>query len=221
VDGADDSLVGRVLASDVVVKATGEVLFEANRELTREALAQLRAKKVTEISVLILDPAVNDVTIRNTLAKDNLKTRKDAINMIYRVLRAQEFIAADQAESYLDNLLFKSIRKYDLTRVGRYKLNKKLAPLAEWIANRPGFKFEVPNDRRRTLTLEDILCTIKYLVLLNNDISEIAIGKDRFPIEMDDIDHLGNRRVRGIGELLEHRPFADGAYRSRTHEHSR
>lgn len=203
VDGPDESMVGRVLAADVVLKGTGEVLFESNRELTREALAQLRAKKVQEIKLLVLDPAVNDVTIRNTLAKDNLKSRKDAVNMIYRVLRAQEFIAADQAESYLDNLLFKSIRKYDLTRVGRYKINKKLAPLADWVSTRPGFKFEVPNERRRTLTLEDILCTMKYLILLNNDIGEITVGKESFPIEMDDIDHLGNRRVRGIGELLE------------------
>ncbi len=203
VDSHEEKLVGRVLGADVVLKTTGEVLFEANRDISREMLAQMRAKKVGEISVLLLDPTINDVTIRNTLAKDNIRSRKDAINMIYRVLRAQEFIAADQAESYLDNLLFKSIRKYDLTRVGRYKLNKKLAPLAEWIAHRPGFKFEVPNDRRRTLTLEDILCTIKYLILLNNDMNEIVVGKETFPIEMDDIDHLGNRRVRGIGELLE------------------
>src|SRR5437773_1735546 len=171
-----DSLVGRVLGADVILKSSGEVLFESNRELSRENIAQLQAKKVSEVKVLILDPAVNDVAIRNTLQKDNLKSRKDSINMIYRVLRAQEFIAADQAESYLDNLLFKSIRKYDLTRVGRYKLNKKLAPLAEWVKTRPGFKFEVPNDRRRTLTLEDILCTLKYLILLNNDMSEIVVG---------------------------------------------
>ena len=59
----------------------------------------LRAKKVPDVTVLVLDPAINDVTIRNTLAKDNLRSRKDAINMIYRVLRAQEFIAADQAET--------------------------------------------------------------------------------------------------------------------------
>jgi len=143
-DGKGDALVGRVLAEDVVLKQTGEVLFEANRELTRENAAQLHAKKVPEIKALILDPAVNDVTIRNTLAKDNLKSRKDAINMIYRVLRAQEFIAADQAETYLDTLLFKSIRKYDLTRVGRYKINKKLAPLAEWITQRPDFNLKSP-----------------------------------------------------------------------------
>ncbi len=204
VEGAKaELLVGRVLATDVVLKSSGEVLFEANRELTRENLAQLHAKKVEEVKVIILDPAVNDVAIRNTLQKDNIRTRKDAINMIYRVLRAQEFIAADQAESYLDNLLFKSIRKYDLTRVGRYKLNKKLAPLAEWVATRPGFKFEVPNDRKRTLTIEDVVCTIRYLILLNNDISEVMIGKSSWPIEMDDIDHLGNRRVRAVGELLE------------------
>jgi DNA-directed RNA polymerase subunit beta len=204
VEGAkSEALAGRVLAGDVVLKGTGEVLFEANRELTRENLAQLHAKKVSEVEVLILDPVINDVTIRNTLQKDNIKTRKDAVNMIYRVLRAQEFIAADQAETYLDNLLFKSIRKYDLTRVGRYKLNKKLAPLAEWVSKRPGFKFEVPNDRKRTLTVEDVVCTIKYVVLLNNDANEIEIGKESFPIEMDDIDHLGNRRVRAVGELLE------------------
>jgi DNA-directed RNA polymerase subunit beta len=204
VEGAKgEALVGRVLAADVVLKGSGEVLFETNRELTRENLAQLHAKKVSEVKVLILDPAVNDVAIRNTLQKDNIKSRKDAINMIYRVLRAQEFIAADQAETYLDNLLFKSIRKYDLTRVGRYKLNKKLAPLAGWVADRPGFKFEVPNERKRTLTMEDVVCTLRYLVLLNNDVSEVAIGKETFPIEMDDIDHLGNRRVRAVGELLE------------------
>ena len=199
----DEAIAGRILASDVVLKGTGEVLFEANREITKENIAQMRAKNVQDIHLIILDPAINDVTIRNTLAKDNIKTRKDAINMIYRVLRAQEFIAADQAEQYLDNLLFKSIRKYDLTKVGRYKLNKKLAPLAAWISNRPGFKFEVPNERRRTLTPEDIICAIKYVILLNNDVSEVSDGKNTFPIEMDDIDHLGNRRVRAIGELLE------------------
>ncbi len=203
VDKHADALAGRVLAADVVLKSSGEVLFEANRELTRENVTQMQSKKVIEVKVLQLDPAVNDVAIRNTLEKDNIKTRKDAINTIYRVLRAQEFIAADQAESYLDNLLFKSIRKYDLTRVGRYKINKKLAPLAEWMTTRPGKKFEVPNERKRTLTMEDIVCTIKYLILLNNDVSEIAIGKETFPIEMDDIDHLGNRRVRAVGELLE------------------
>ena len=195
---------GPCAGADVVLKSSGEVLLESNRELTRENLAQLQAKKVTEVKVLILDPAVNDVAIRNTLAKDNIKSRKDAINMIYRVLRAQEFIAADQAETYLDNLLFKSIRKYDLTRVGRYKINKKLAPI--WPIgsfSRPGFKFEVPNDRRRTLTIEDIICTIRYVVLLNNDVSEVGVGKESHPIEMDDIDHLGNRRVRAVGELLE------------------
>ena len=198
-----DSLVGRILGADVILKSSGEVLFESNRELSRENIAQLQAKKVTEVKVLILDPAVNDVAIRNTLQKDNLKSRKESINMIYRVLRAQEFIAADQAESYLDNLLFKSIRKYDLTRVGRYKLNKKLAPLADWIVQRPGMKFEVPSDRKRTLTIEDIICTIRYVVLLNNDVSEVSVGKEASPIEMDDIDHLGNRRVRAVGELLE------------------
>src|SRR5262249_14565909 len=79
----------------------------------------------------------------------------------------------------------------------------KLAPLADWLVHRPGFKFEVPSDRRRTLTVEDIVSTLRHLILLNNDVSEVAAGKDTFPIEMDDIDHLGNRRVRAVGELLE------------------
>src|SRR5947207_15854934 len=64
-------------------------------------------------------------------------------------------------------------------------------------------KFEVPSDRKRTLTLEAIICTIRYVILLNNDVSDITVGKETFPIEMDDIDHLGNRRVRAVGERLE------------------
>jgi DNA-directed RNA polymerase subunit beta len=79
------------------------------------------------------------------------------------VVRAQEFIVPEQAETYLENMLFKSIRKYDLTKVGRFKINRKLMPFFEALAERKDIKFEVPNDRRRTLAREDIIATLQYL----------------------------------------------------------
>ncbi|OGR96995.1 MAG: DNA-directed RNA polymerase subunit beta [Elusimicrobia bacterium RIFCSPLOWO2_01_FULL_64_13] len=204
VEGARvEGLVGRITASDVVDKSTGEVLAEANRELTRDLLAKIQEKKIKEVEVLKLDPALNDVSIRNTLAKDPHKTKKEATQALYRILRAQEYIAPDQAESYLDNLLFKSVRKYDFTRVGRYKVLRKFQPLLEQLASRKDLNFEVPTDRKRTLTLEDIIVTLQYLIALNNGLTRMTVGKTDLKIEIDDIDHLGNRRVRVVGELLE------------------
>ena len=200
---AAEALVGRVSAEDVVDKGSGEILIEANREITRDILAKLQEKKVKSVRVLVLDPALNDVSIRNTLAKDPYKTKKEATQALYRILRAQEYIAPDQAESYMDNLLFKSVRKYDFTRVGRYKVLRKFAPMLESLAERKDVKYEVPSERRRTLAVEDVIVTLQYLIALNNGVTKIAAGKQEVKIETDDIDHLGNRRVRVVGELLE------------------
>jgi len=144
-----EDVVGRVVAKDVVDTASGEIVMEANKEITREVFLRLQDRKVKAVEVLKMDPTINDVTIRNTLLKDTVRTRKEAIHAIYRVVRAQEFIVPEQAESYLDNMLFKSIRKYDLTKVGRFKINRKLQPFFEALAARKDFNFEVPNDRRR------------------------------------------------------------------------
>lgn len=192
-------IAGRVLAEDVVDTESGEVLLEANQEVTKEAALRFQEKKVKSVKVIITDPALNDVAIRNTLAKDAVRTQKEAIHAIYRIVRSQEFIVPEQAKDYLDSLLFKSIRHYDLTKVGRFKINRKLAPLYEALQKKKGFKFEVPNERRRTLCIEDILVTLQYLIALNN--GQTAL--DGIKVEVDDIDHLGNRRVRGVGELLE------------------
>ena len=212
---AAETVVGRVVAKDVVDTTTGEVVLEANKEITREIFLRLQDKKVRSVDVIASDPQVNDVAIRNTLLKDNLKTRKEAIQAIYRVVRAQEFIVPEQAETYIDNMLFKSIRKYDLTKVGRFKINRKLLPFLEALAERKDFKFEVPNDRRRTLAREDIIATLQYLILLNNEATTHSFGKTTVKVEIDDIDHLGNRRIRSVGELLENQIRASLAQMAR------
>jgi DNA-directed RNA polymerase subunit beta len=198
-----EDVVGKIVAKDVVDTTSGEVVLEVNKEITREVFLRLQDRKVKQVEVLKMDPSVNDVAIRNTLLKDTVRTRKEAIHAIYRVVRAQEFIVPEQAESYLDSLLFKSIRKYDLTKVGRFKINRKLQPFFEALAERKDFSFEIPNDRRRTLTREDIIATIQYLLLLNNEIPTYERKGQTTKIEMDDIDHLGNRRIRSVGELME------------------
>jgi DNA-directed RNA polymerase subunit beta len=198
-----EDVVGKIVAKDVVDTTSGEIVLEANKEITREIFLRLQDRKVKEIETLKLDPAMNDVAIRNTLLKDNVRTRKEAIHAIYRVVRAQEFIVPEQAESYLDNMLFKSIRKYDLTKVGRFKINRKLMPFFEALAARKDFSFEIPNDRRRTLTREDIIATLQHVIMLNNEIATMEVKGKTAKIEIDDIDHLGNRRIRSVGELLE------------------
>ncbi len=210
-----EDVVGKIAARDVVDTTSGEIVLEANKEITREVFLRLQDKKVRHLDVLQSDPQVNDVAMRNTLLKDNIKTRKEAIQAIYRVVRAQEFIVPEQAESYLENMLFKSIRKYDLTKVGRFKINRKLTPFLEALGERKDFKFEVPNDRRRTLAREDVIATLQYLILLNNEASVHSFGKTTVKVEIDDIDHLGNRRIRSVGELMENQIRASIAQMAR------
>jgi DNA-directed RNA polymerase subunit beta len=210
-----NDLAGRVLAEDVVEPESGEVLLEANQEVSKEAVIRFHEKKIKSVKVIITDPALNDVAIRNTLAKDPVRSRKEAIHTIYRIVRSQEFIVPEQAENYMDTLLFKSIRHYDFTKVGRYKINRKLAPLFADLSKRKGFNFEVPNERRRTLALEDIIVTLKYVIALNNGLTSLGEGDDKIKVEVDDIDHLGNRRVRGVGELLENQIRAGMAQMAR------
>ncbi len=213
--GKPENIVGKIVAKDVVDTSSGEVVLEANKEITREVLLRFQDRKVKSVDVLKMDPQVNDVAIRNTLLKDAIRTRKEAINSIYRVIRAQEFIVPEQAESYFDNMLFKSIRKYDLTKVGRFKINRKLKPFLEFLASRKEFDFEVPNDRRRNLTREDIIATMQYVIMLNNEHHAFVYNNTSHKIEIDDIDHLGNRRIRSVGELLENQIRASLAQMAR------
>ena len=194
-DAPSATLANEYLSDDIYDKATGEIIADAGKELKEELVKKLQTKGFTAVNVF------KDATILLTLKKDTIKSQKEAVNHIYRVLKTQEFIMQERAQGFLEELLFKSVRRYDLTTVGRYKILKKLAPIFEYYAK--NFKLITPTDNRRTLTREDVVATLKYLLMLYNGEVEFSEGKSKMKIGLDDIDHLGNRRVRSVGELLE------------------
>jgi DNA-directed RNA polymerase beta subunit len=293
-----EALLHRISCEDVVDQSTGEVLLEAGKKVTHESIKRMLDKKVGSIKVLTGDPEKDDPTILETLRKDKIKSVKEAQQDIYKKLRGQEFIVPGQAEAYLDNLIFKNLRKYDLSKVGRHKVAVKLHHYLWKLATRrdvtprPDSRkhkyFALPAFTRRTLCLEDVIATMQHIIALNSGVTHLADGapkasamptrgaqyeglgdyktffadfakktngetlgqlalidlhekdgdddmdatkqglkKDRFsfadfsgaftqwkaavpnlldrnfPVKLDDIDHLGNRRVRGVGELLE------------------
>ncbi|MCB4792218.1 MAG: DNA-directed RNA polymerase subunit beta [Elusimicrobia bacterium] len=191
------TLNGRYCAVDIIDKSTGEVMLEAGKEIKDEVLEALKKKGIKTISVH------RDPTILLTLKKDSVKTKKEAISLIYKILKTQEFIIQERAEGFLDELLFKSTRRYDLSRVGRYKIAKKLGHIISTLEKMKKFDFSTPSEYKRTLTKEDIIATIKYLLMIHNGIGEFQHGEEKIKVQVDDIDHLGNRRVRSVGELLE------------------
>ncbi|MFB0528068.1 MAG: DNA-directed RNA polymerase subunit beta, partial [bacterium] len=205
------SLSGKILASAIVDKKSGEILGEANEQITPELAKRIIRAEIGKVEVLKFDPIINDITIHETLKRDRIKSQAQAILDIFRRLRAQEYITEESAIVFFDTLLFKT-KKYDLSKVGRYKINRKLSVVLEkmrselppglqeaicgrnyYSGDRESKKLEIPLETKRTLCLQDILATIKYLIELNNGTGG----------EIDDIDHLGNRRVRSVGELLE------------------
>ncbi len=140
----------------------------------------------------ILEEFKGFASIELTLEKDNILTKEEALKDIYRKLRPGEQVAAEAARALLDNFFFNS-KRYDLAKVGRYKINRKLgleAPLSDSV-----------------LTLQDILATIKYLVALHDNQTSIVGTRDGkktdIRIDIDDIDHFGNRRIRAVGELIQ------------------
>ncbi len=292
------ALLHRISVEDVVDQNSGEVLLEAGKKVTHEAIKRMLDKGVATVKLLTGDPEKEDPTILETLRKDKIKSTKEAQQDIYKKLRGQEFIVPGQAEAYLDNLIFKNLRKYDLSNVGRHKIHGKLHHFLWKLAARhdvvcrPGNRrhkyYAMPALNRRTLCVEDVVATMQYLIALNcgtshylegapkatpmpvrpvpyesaNDLKALysdysrrvnkealenipiidlhekdsdedpeaakqGLKKDRisfldlgeavalwrqsvptffdrhFAVKLDDIDHLGNRRVRGVGELLE------------------
>jgi len=172
-----DHLEGRRTASRVVDRETGEVLLEPNQELTSTVLAQLMARPVGPFRVIFVDTEKNDASIYETLARDVHKNPDEALVEMYRRLRPGDPPTVESARALFRGM-FLDPRRYDLARVGRFMLNKKLgmdSPLA-W----------------KTLRSEDLVAVIRRL---------LAVKQERYPT--DDIDHLGNRRVRSVGELLE------------------
>jgi DNA-directed RNA polymerase subunit beta len=176
-------LVGKVSAEDVIDKETGEVLLECNEEVTEVTLERLREAGVPEFRVLFIDGLNVGPYLRDTLIADKVKTTEDAIMEIYRRLRPGDPPTLETAKQLFHNLFFNSER-YDLSVVGRLKLNYKFY--------RDLQDEQKPTLEQTVLTPSDILETVRHLIELKNGRGSV-----------DDIDHLGNRRVRAVGELME------------------
>ncbi|EWY41814.1 DNA-directed RNA polymerase subunit beta [Skermanella stibiiresistens SB22] len=174
---ATEELAGRYLAADLINEKTGEVYHEAGDELSLVDIEKLEKAGISQIPVLAIDHINVGSYIRNTMAADRNASREDALIDIYRVMRPGEPPTLESAEALFNGLFFDQER-YDLSAVGRVKMNARL-----------GFKTD---DQVRVLRKEDILSILKVLV-------ELKDGRG----EIDDIDHLGNRRVRSVGELME------------------
>jgi DNA-directed RNA polymerase subunit beta len=172
-------LLGRFLAEDLVDWQTGEIWAEAGEELTEAKLSAIEEAGVDRLPTLAIDQTVGP-WIRNTLAVDKNTNRDEALMDIYRVMRPGEPPTPETAEALFKGLFFDPDR-YDLSAVGRVKMNMRL-----------GFSLEEAPDTLRTLRKQDIVATLRVLMDLKDGRGSI-----------DDIDNLGNRRVRSVGELME------------------
>ncbi|MBW2500681.1 MAG: DNA-directed RNA polymerase subunit beta [Deltaproteobacteria bacterium] len=191
--------VKRVAPIDIVDEETGEVIIECNEEITEAHLDDLKSRGILEFPLLFLDPITTGTSIRDTLLADKTLSQEEAIIEIYRRLRPGDPPTLDTATNLFNNLFFNAER-YDLSKVGRLKLNHKLefdgderVTFYPTGVSNPGE--ETALGDMPTLRRDDIMAAVKYLVDLKN-------GTDATK-RVDDIDHLGNRRVRVVGELLE------------------
>ena len=168
--------IGRVVINDVIDLDTGELIIEKGAEITEETLEKLGQSSIKKLTILQHDATQGPELISNTLRKDPTSTEAEALETIYRHLRSGESPDVETARAFLERMFFNP-KRYDLGEVGRYRLNKKLSVDAD-----------VSNP---VLTREDIIEIINHLVEMRN-------GKR----SSDDIDHLGNRRIRTVGEQL-------------------
>ena len=174
---SDEELAERYAAEDIVNVKTGQIYAEAGDELTEENIEQIIEAGITDISVLSIDHVNVGPYIRTTLAADKNESREGALVDIYRVMRPGEPPTAETAEALFESLFFDPER-YDLSAVGRVKMNMRM-------------DLDCPDDVR-VLRPEDLLSVVDTLVKLKDGIGSV-----------DDIDNLGNRRVRSVGELME------------------
>jgi DNA-directed RNA polymerase subunit beta len=172
-----ESLVGRRTASRIVDTESGEVLVQTNAEITSQVLAQVMSRRVAPFKLLVLVAGKVDQSIYETLARDHFKNPDEALVEIYRRLRPGDPPTVESARALFRGM-FMDPRRYDLARVGRFMINEKLG-------------MEAPANAK-TIRSEDIISVIRHLML-------VRLGTKA----TDDIDHLGNRRVRSVGELLE------------------
>src|SRR5271168_669645 len=180
IDVGTSEFEGAMSASDIVDMSTGELLYEANQELTADKLHKILQSGVTSFEIFF--PERDDVgnIITNTLRRDSVRKPEEALIEIYRKLRPGDPPTLDTATALFEGMFFDP-RKYDFSRVGRLKFNIKLYESQD-----------ASQLDKRTLTPEDFYGTIRYLLKLRKNIGVV-----------DDIDHLGNRRVRAVGELME------------------
>jgi DNA-directed RNA polymerase subunit beta len=173
----EEDVIGKVSAYPIVDMNTGKILVDGNEAITEESLTVLMAHGLVDFEVLFIDNLMVGSFLRDTLLVDKIDSTEEAVIEIYRRLRSGDPPTYETALQHFENLFFNADR-YDLSRVGRHKLNHKLL-------------LDVSLDQT-TLTREDVLQVVKYLIDLKNNKGVV-----------DDIDHLGNRRVRAVGELLE------------------
>ncbi len=172
-----EELIGKIIGKDVIDMNTGEVILPINTEINEKVLEALRNYGMNQFEILFIDELNVDSSFRDTLMIDKTSGTEDALLEIYRRMRPGDPPTLENASNLFQNMFFEKDR-YDLSRVGRLKLNEKL-----------DLTLDIDH---RTLTREDIIGSVKRLL-------NVRSGK----IKVDDIDHLGNRRVRAVGELLE------------------
>ena len=193
-----EEVVGRVAAHDVVDPESDQVIVECNETVTEEKLEHIRGSRAPKLNLFFLDDPDTGPYLRDTLLQDKMKSCDEALLEIYRRLRPGEPPTRETAEAFFNSLFF-SPDRYDLSRVGRLKLDHRLKRNTEFYLEL-GAKSEEEReeelqnhlDEHRTLRKEDILEVVRYLIDLRNGNGSV-----------DDIDHLGNRRVRPVGELVE------------------
>ena len=174
---SNDEIIGKYLAKDIKKDKSGENIVSAGFDITEEQLNKLILNEQSKLSLVNIDPINKGPYILETLKIDKNLNKSDALNDIYKVLRPGEAPSLEIAEEIFNNLYFKKDR-YDLSEVGRVKLNSKLSLNT--------------SSKKTILETSDIIAIIKFMLDLRD-------GKG----DVDDIDHLGNRRVRSVGELVE------------------
>lgn len=180
IDISREDLDGKVIARPIIDETTGEIIADVNSELNGSILDRAREAGITELSVIFFDGLAVGPYLRNTLLVDKVTTKEEALIEIYKRLRPGEPPTLEAATGFFQRLFFDP-ETYDLSEVGRLKINHRFQ-----------ISFEETPVEHRTLTEKDILSVVKTLIDLKNGQGVI-----------DDIDHLGNRRVRSVGELLE------------------
>ncbi|MCB0356775.1 MAG: DNA-directed RNA polymerase subunit beta, partial [Bdellovibrionales bacterium] len=175
-----EDIVGKVVAKPLVDETTGEIIADTNTEMTLDVFDQLKNAGITEFDLIFFDGLTAGPMLRNTLLIDKVQTKEESLLDVYKRMRPGEPPTIDAATNFFQRLFFDP-ETYDLSEVGRLKINHRF-----------GISFEETPVSHRTLTENDIMHVVKTLIDLKNGIGEV-----------DDIDHLGNRRVRSVGELLE------------------